>query len=368
MTIVLKHNKLISMNKKAWQQINNLHKYKEKIADGREQTSLSCVITRLRTHNCYVIYAKLHIFFINISAHLQKQSSSLYIVGAFCWSQLLQFIIIHDAQPRDKRIAVIMQCFRKHSIVMIKNLFPGGWMKLRVSKLKFLWVLRDGKKSNYNSLLKRNKYNSLLLFWTNKCSFYLCPTAPTLRLAHAAAASGRQLLHLVPAVRVVQKGHVFVVAGSAAGRVVPQLREHGAVQQVGQGEVVVGGDAGAPPAAVLEEDRLVGVVAQTEISNLQQEGTQAAGGVQSGATGPGQGWRVHRWTRSRCVCSWIPGCRVHSQRCRLEFLTWKREKVPSTLKTVYSVELFIFCCYISWQNCTLQFPWYKTILYLDVDL
>ena len=42
-------------------------------------------------------------------------------------------------------------------------------------------------------------------------------------LAHAAAASGRQLLHLVPAVGVVQEGHVLVLGGPAAGRVVPQL-------------------------------------------------------------------------------------------------------------------------------------------------
>lgn len=117
------------------------------------------------------------------------------------------------------------------------------------------------------------------------------------RLPDAAAASGRQLLHLVPAVRVIQKGHVLVVGGPAAGRVVPQLpgrqrREHAAVQQVGQGEVVVGGEAGARPAAVLEQDGLIGVVAQAQISNLQQDGTQAAGGVQSGTTGPGQGRRL----------------------------------------------------------------------------
>lgn len=60
------------------------------------------------------------------------------------------------------------------------------------------------------------------------------------------------------------------------------------MQQLGQSEVVVGRDAGARPAAVLEQDRLIGVVAQTEISNLQQDGPQAAGGVWSGPTGPGQ--------------------------------------------------------------------------------
>lgn len=64
-----------------------------------------------------------------------------------------------------------------------------------------------------------------------------------------------------------------MVAGPAAGRVVPQLPgQHPTVQQVGQGQVVVGGDAGARPAAVLEQDRLVGVVAQTQVSDLQQDG------------------------------------------------------------------------------------------------
>lgn len=84
-----------------------------------------------------------------------------------------------------------------------------------------------------------------------------------------------------------------MVGGPAARHLVPQitgrqLREHAAVQQVGQSEVVVGGDPGARPTAVLEQDNLIGVVTQTEISNLQQDGAEAAGGVQGGATGPGQ--------------------------------------------------------------------------------
>lgn len=66
----------------------------------------------------------------------------------------------------------------------------------------------------------------------------------------------------MPAVRVIEEGHVFVVGGPAAGRVGPQLprcrlREHPAQQQVGEGEVVVGADAWTRPAAVLEEDGLV---------------------------------------------------------------------------------------------------------------
>lgn len=57
-----------------------------------------------------------------------------------------------------------------------------------------------------------------------------------------------------------------MVGGPAARRVVPQitgcqLREHTAVQQVGQSEVVIGGDAGTRPTTVLEQDNLIGVVA-----------------------------------------------------------------------------------------------------------
>lgn len=88
--------------------------------------------------------------------------------------------------------------------------------------------------------------------------------------------------------RVVEEGHVLVVRGPAARRVVPRLlaggvREHPAEQQVGEGEVVVGATAGTRAAAVFEEDRLVGVVAQPEVSDLQQDGAQAALGVRSGA-------------------------------------------------------------------------------------
>lgn len=126
-------------------------------------------------------------------------------------------------------------------------------------------------------------------------------------LPHTAAACGWQFLHLMPAVWVIQEGHVFVVGGPAARHLVPQitgcqLREHAAVQQVGQSEVVVGGDPGARPTAVLEQDNLIGVVTQTEISNLQQDGAEATGGVQGGATGPGQEWGVQWRTRSRCLC------------------------------------------------------------------
>lgn len=115
-----------------------------------------------------------------------------------------------------------------------------------------------------------------------------------------------------------------MLGGPAAGRVLPGLPgQHPAVQQVGQGQVVVGGDAGARPTTVLEQDRLIGVVAQTQLSNLQQDGPQAAGGVRSGPPGPDQEGR----TPSRGN-GWIPGP-VHQRGC-FWFLTWKRQKVAKT--------------------------------------
>lgn len=113
-------------------------------------------------------------------------------------------------------------------------------------------------------------------------------------LAHTVASRRRQLLHFVPAVRVIQEGHVLVVGGPAAGGVVPQLsgrrvKQNPAEQQVGEGEVVVGADAGTRPATVLEEDGLVRVVAEPEVSNLQQDGVEATLGVWSGAAGADDG-------------------------------------------------------------------------------
>lgn len=51
----------------------------------------------------------------------------------------------------NKIIADIMRCFRKHFRYqwIIKNLFPGGWMKLRVSQLnKVPMRLKRGQKKN----------------------------------------------------------------------------------------------------------------------------------------------------------------------------------------------------------------------------
>lgn len=80
---------------------------------------------------------------------------------------------------------------------------------------------------------------------------------------------------------VIEEGHVLVVGGPAAGHVVPQLLgrrvgENPTDEQVSEGEVVVGEDAGTRPTAVLEEDGLVRVIAQPEVPDLQQHGAQAA--------------------------------------------------------------------------------------------
>ena len=89
---------------------------------------------------------------------------------------------------------------------------------------------------------------------------------------------------------IVQEGQVFVVGRSAAGGAVPQLpqgrgRQCPLEEQVGEGQVVVGARVGTRAAAVLEEDGLVRVVAQAEVSDLQEESAQAAvcGGAAPGA-------------------------------------------------------------------------------------
>lgn len=82
-----------------------------------------------------------------------------------------------------------------------------------------------------------------------------------------------------------------MVGGPAAGRPGPQLLgrrvgEHPAEQQVVEREIVVGANSGTRPAAVLEQDGLVRVVAQAEVADLQQDGAQAALGVRGGAARP----------------------------------------------------------------------------------
>lgn len=77
-----------------------------------------------------------------------------------------------------------------------------------------------------------------------------------------------------------------MVGGPAAGCVVPQLSwcwegEYPTEQQVSEGEVMVGANPGTRSAAVLEEDSLIRVITQPEVSNLEQDGAQAALGVQS---------------------------------------------------------------------------------------
>lgn len=157
-------------------------------------------------------------------------------------------------------------------------------------------------------------------------------------LSHTAAACRWQLLHLVPAVRVVEEGHVFMVGGPAAGYVVPQLpwhrlREYPAQQQVGESEVVVRASVGTNPAAVFEEDSLIWVVAQPKVSDLQQDGAQATLRVQGGSTRANQGNRWRVISRSFCLAlcySWIYSCVVHICWCvrRSSFLCliWRGPK------------------------------------------
>lgn len=72
-----------------------------------------------------------------------------------------------------------------------------------------------------------------------------------------------------------------MVRGATAGLMVPMagVLKDAALQEVGKREVVIGGKARAGPAAVLKQHRLIGVVAQTEVSHLQQDGVQSAWGL-----------------------------------------------------------------------------------------
>lgn len=70
----------------------------------------------------------------------------------------------------------------------------------------------------------------------------------------------------MPAVRIIQEGHVLVMGGPAAGCTVPQLSgcrvgQHSTELQTGERQVMVGAGVGARPAAVLKQDSLVWVVA-----------------------------------------------------------------------------------------------------------
>lgn len=70
---------------------------------------------------------------------------------------------------------------------------------------------------------------------------------------------------------VVKEGYVLVVCGATAGLMVPMasVLKGAALQEVGEREVVVGGEARAGPAAVLKQHRLIRVISQPEVSHLQ---------------------------------------------------------------------------------------------------
>lgn len=80
---------------------------------------------------------------------------------------------------------------------------------------------------------------------------------------------------------VVEEGYVLVVCGATAGLMVPVtgVLEGAALQEVGEREVVVGGEARAGPAAVFKKHRLIRVVSQPEVPHLQKDGVQSARGL-----------------------------------------------------------------------------------------
>lgn len=77
----------------------------------------------------------------------------------------------------------------------------------------------------------------------------------------------------MPAVGVVEEGHVLVARRAAARRVVPGLGGgQGAAQaQLGEGELVVGGHTRARATAVLKQHHFVRVVAEAEVPYLQRK-------------------------------------------------------------------------------------------------
>lgn len=105
---------------------------------------------------------------------------------------------------------------------------------------------------------------------------HFCPPWPLRPMlsAHTAASWGRQLLHLMPLVAVVQKGHILVVCGAAAG--ISQAWNLTLLQQNWQGQVMVAAGFGAASTAVFEEDGLLRVVTQAQVLHVNQQALQMA--------------------------------------------------------------------------------------------
>lgn len=91
--------------------------------------------------------------------------------------------------------------------------------------------------------------------------------------ADAGAGRGGELLDLVPAVGVVEEGHVLMARWAAAWRVVPGLGggQSATQAQIGEGQLVVGGHTRARTTAVLKQYHFIRVVAEAKVSHLQQE-------------------------------------------------------------------------------------------------
>lgn len=96
---------------------------------------------------------------------------------------------------------------------------------------------------------------------------------------------------------VVEKGYVFMVCGATTWLMVPMagVLKDAALQEVGEREVVVGGKARTGPTAVLKQHCLVRVIAQPEVSYLQQDGVQSTWGL-SAAGQPNRPFQLPLWT------------------------------------------------------------------------
>lgn len=89
----------------------------------------------------------------------------------------------------------------------------------------------------------------------------------------AGAGRGGELLDLVPAVGVVEEGHVLVARRAAAWHVVPGLGggQSAAQAQIGEGQLVVGEHTRARTTAVFKQHHFIRVVAEAKVSHLQRE-------------------------------------------------------------------------------------------------
>lgn len=77
----------------------------------------------------------------------------------------------------------------------------------------------------------------------------------------------------MPAVGIVEEGHVLVVCWAAAWRVVPGLGggQSAAQAQIGEGQLMVGEHTRTHATAVLKQHHFIRVIAKAKVSHLQHE-------------------------------------------------------------------------------------------------